>query len=1009
MQSTGDVSHRHRHRHTKHGASSPSAPETQNKAHSPESTSTASDKAGLFIEDRKGDRQNLEYASLDRYAIPRYYTAGNGGLIGLGRNYRIISRTETRREVENVELDSIRRSRRQSLLTAVASEADSIVKLPSHPSNMDDLQKDFVSLGYGRPRKKRRLSDEAQSYTSDQESSDESGTDTDRNVAHDKHADAFDDFKNDPIQRRHMELSRATVENPQDTQAWLEFIDYQETFLNGQHRSRDIGTASSSLAELRISLYEQALSHVKDLEDRHVLILGLMREGSQVWDAQKQTAQWEAFLDGDASFDLWVLYLNFIQGNALRFKVEACLEIYKRCLQRFQKAANDYVRDSQCIYLILRVTVFLWHAGYTERAIGIWQAVLEYNLFRPKSLSTVDLLSSLEQFWSSEVPRIGEEGAAGWCSSDSVEAKEKSDQRYPPIQSWDFGSWAAAETDLVQCAGLPARTLDDTSDDDPYRVLLFSDISDFLISVTSEEGVKLLQDAFLLFIGLPPLTVRPESRGWKHDPYVCGPIFCVSKFASLLNTQKEMPAISGLLPEVYCAVKTITSHPSWASPPAGRVADMYLDFVRRAILQLTSSPVYGGSKEAMMEYCVGVEAAVDLKSGRKLARSFLKRQPDSMRLYNIYALLECKLDNFGAAEKVWSTALSMRQSLKSETARHAFILWCDWAYSYMSLKKFHHAKILLSMMADASFDTAGFKVQVEQEREPSAATQIKVEQHIKSEFEISRISAQNDVLPILVDLLAIQTYLSTSLRIESALEAYDAALRDIASLPTISRAVIEIIHDRRARLLLDHSTTFGQPFKPREHWQILFESARNFPDNVDLLLLQHFYSQKAGLVDRLRQVESTALQHHSRAEGGSAIPCLFDVFVELNRPYYSGSTNHSIRVAFRRATEKGSPGHNCTWLWKAYTLWELSLLHAESDTGTKSRATVEGRAPRNHEVVDTLYASLRACPWSKELYMTAFTSETLRNVIGTEALKQLADSMLERGLRLHVDISDWFL
>ncbi|KAK4935478.1 hypothetical protein LTR10_023465 [Elasticomyces elasticus] len=955
MRSDGHSSHRHGHKPSHHGSSNRSTSELQGNGQSLETTSTSSDGAALFIEDRKGDRRNLEYASLDRYAIPRYYAAGNGGLLGLDRKYRIISRSESRREVENTELDSTRRSRRQSLLTDLVSEDDSIVKLSSHSSNSDDLHNDFITFEDSRPRKKRRLPGDAQAYPSSQESGAESDVNTDKDGTSSIFTDAFEAFKNDPIHHRHMELSRATVENPTDVQVWIAFIEYQDVSFNGRHRSRDSGTAPSrSLAELRISLYEQALSHVKDIKGRHTLILGLMREGSQVWDAQKQTAQWEAFLDNDASFDLWTLYLNFVQGNALRFRMETCLEAYERCLQRFQR--------------------------------------------------------TLEQFWTSEVARIGEEGAAGWISNTNAEVKENADQQHSPIQALDFCSWAAAEHVVDRNAGLPARTLDDVSGDDPYRVLLFSDISKFLFSINSEKGVRLLQDAFLLFLWLPPLTTLDEPRRWKHDPFVYGQTLSTSRFASLLNTGKDMPGPSALLPEIYFAAKAVVSPPSSALPVAGRVVDVYFDFARRALLQLTSAPLYGGSDERMMEYGVAVEAAIDLKSARKLARSFLKRQPDSMRLYNIYALLECNLDNFGAAEKVWSTALSMRQSLKTGAARYSFVLWHDWAYACMYLKKFHQARILLGMMADARFDPVGFATQVAQEGVPSPAAQIRVEQYIKSEFEGGRLSAQTDLLPVLVDLFAIQKYLNTNLRVEPALKAYDASLTTIASSPTVGRGVIETIHECRARLLHAHSTTFGQPFKPRELWQILSESTRNSPDNVDLLLLRHFYSQKAGLVDRLRQVESSALEHHSRLEGGiSVIPCVFDVFVEVNRPSYSGSTTHSIRAAFRRATEKGSVGHSCTFLWKAYVLWELSLLKNEAHTGSKPEDIDKGRRPRHNELIDTLYASLRACPWSKELYMLVFANEVLRDTVGTARLKHLAESMLERGLRLHIDISDWFL
>lgn len=1005
---SGRDTHHSGHRTPHHSSSHRHSSEAREPAYATKSSSSQSDGSSVFVEDRRGDRRNLEYASLDRYAIPRYHAAGGGALIGLGPNYRIISKSDARRDVQNVELDSTRKSRKQSLLSSVASEDGPLIKAPISPGDDDDLCKDFLHFQDRRARKRRRISTEAEPSISE-ESSDEPDHEIKSNGDH--HEDPFDAFKKDPVHQRHLELSKATMERPDDAKTWLDFIDYQAVSFSGRHDDQNTHTAPSrSLAELRISLYEQALSHVNDQESRHTLILGLMQEGSKVWDVQKQASQWQAFLDKQSSFDLWVLYLNFMQSNALKFNLETCLAIYKRCLQKVQSRTDDPTRESSCIYLLLRLTLLLWQAGFTERAIGVWQALLEYNIFRPGQLLPPDLMPFFEQFWASEVARIGEEGATGWVSNASPEPEPRADKEHSPVPLLDFAAWEAAETDLERHAGLPARALDEVSDDDPYRILLFSDIKEFIFSIASRQGLTLLQDAFLLFVGLPPCSFLPEPRNWRTDPFIYSPALASSRFFSMDDTQNEPLGTNGPLHGVHFGLQGVLSYANSLYGSCGRVAHYFIHFVRRAVSQLANATLQTEQNDTMMEYAVALEAGIDTKSARKQAKRFLKKKPDSLKLYNTYALLECKLGNFENAEKVWSTALSMRGELGSGAQHDASILWRDWSYSYMALKEFHKARTLLSMVTTANIDLGHFQAEVARHTSPSVASQIKVEQYIKSEFEASRLAGNAQLLPVWADVLAIHRYLNSGLRLDAAVEAYDGFLHEITNIADQEPTVVETIHVNRARLLYAHATVFGQPFRPKECYQLLAESMRTFPLNVDILSLHHCFSQKAGLMDRLRQLDSTTIgQTPSIKSGRSVIRCVFSLLVELKRPSYAGSTDHSHRAAFKRATERGSAGIHCVDIWKKYILWEISLLGDEKQPRpSKDVLQMDRRPRRDRMLTETFYAALRACPWSKDLYMIAFKERTLREAIGEEHLRHLYESMMERGLRIRLDISNWF-
>ena len=56
--------------------------------------------------------------------------------------------------------------------------------------------------------------------------------------------------------------------------------------------------------------------------------------------------------------------------------------------------------------------------GYTERGVGLYQALMELNFYCPDEISTElapeDRLAIFEQFWDCGEPRFGDQGSAGW-------------------------------------------------------------------------------------------------------------------------------------------------------------------------------------------------------------------------------------------------------------------------------------------------------------------------------------------------------------------------------------------------------------------------------------------------------------------------------------------------------------------------------------------------------------------------------------------------------------------
>ena len=546
-------------------------------------------------------------------------------------------------------------------------------------------------------------------------------------------------------------------------------------------------------------------------------------------------------------------------------------------------------RDSNCIYVLLRLTLLLWQSGFTERAVGTWQAVLEWNYYRPRSLQLEHEVPNFQEFWSSEVARTGEQGSQGWSSTTNP-TMEPSVDPSSKIELMDLKGWAAIEAELEKTAALPARSLDEVDNDDPYRVVLFSDVQDFLFRPTGEEGRMLLADAFLIFAGLPPVSSLDESSTWMGDPFVSSTSPDGSA-SSLKNDEATSDfGILARYEKVFLTTKRLCSQtPTAFLSDQGNFLHSYPQFVQTVISQLAKLCMQKQGLEGMMEYALAFEAGFDLKSARKQAKSFLKSRGDMLRLYDAYAMLEVWHGSFDTAEKVWSTALSMRMSFDMGVRPDALFLWRNWLYAYMQQGHFEKARRMIILMANDGTPNEILELPRQKDDSvnllpPSATAQIKVGQHLKQQIENALSHGHHRLVIPITDLLAFHYYLHDGLQLEAALRAYSETLERVGGLSTTSHSTIEILHEQRARFMYAHAAVFQKSFKPKEASALLSESVRQFPTNLDLLHLQHYFSQRAGIIDRLRQIDSSAGELEQKSSKESVFSGMFDVFLELHRP-----------------------------------------------------------------------------------------------------------------------------
>ncbi len=523
----------------------------------------------LCVTDTKGDPNNLVYGTIHRYTISQYQRFGAGWIIGIPFKSKIDRGLSNEDRLVTNERSAHREGPREKYGFA-KNERKGIRKLRLRPVELHDTAKDagldFIPLRpSGGLKRKRNYSGSSSSSSSDEGGQNYRSiegkakqatrpTDPDLQYAPESSASEYEEeisFRLDEATKQQsMALSRKVADEPNNLQAWLELIRHQDTLLGlgaGPERRKITLAERRSTADIKLSMYEKAVDNFpKNAEGRERLLIGMMAEGAKIWETTKQSSKWKAILrENPGMIGLWTKYLNFQQTNLSAFTYEECVGIYRDCLQVLSSAATKTGIDSDrdrlgevTIYVLLRMTIFMRESGFTELSIAIWQALLEANFFMPSDLESSlkgfengayheQLLLPFEQFWESEVARIGESGAKGWChyaAHDSTAPEPKVLSAGLSINDRDlFKSWVEAEQLREAKSRDPLRTADEAEEDDPYSVILFSDVKHCVLHFNSRDCRKALLDAFLSFCTLPPLSnhnVDRQGRSWWTDPFV---------------------------------------------------------------------------------------------------------------------------------------------------------------------------------------------------------------------------------------------------------------------------------------------------------------------------------------------------------------------------------------------------------------------------------------------------------------------------------------------------------
>ncbi|KAL1304561.1 hypothetical protein AAFC00_003537 [Neodothiora populina] len=969
----------------------------------------------LYTIDRKGDVQNWTYQRLHKYSIPHYRRIGYGRILGL-QGYKIDPELSVEDRVYLIDT----RHNRLAQGPRAFSKKPTRQQLPelrisAHVEDQTlDPSTDFISLTARRHARKSSKSalpsdtlDAVRSLQNSQPSL-SPPPDTDLEYASSENEDAGFDLET-RVRHQNAELSREARLNPSNLQAWLDLAAHQihlvrsttsvtlDDLSDGERRT---------LADLRLHIYEKASKSIPlhDKKARESIFQSMFEEAFLLWDLPKYLQRLEdAIKELPGSYVLWTLALNAVQTEPAQFSFEHGKRFFVESLRKIapiqaagRETTSNEVEDMR-LYILLRYATYLRECGYEEMSIALWQAIIEFHLFSPRALSLEDTkpaLESFEEFWESEVPRFGEDGAQGWCNYSTEfpiidgptrPACEQRLQRKQP-----FRSFAQAERGMVDNQRFPAKSSDEDSLKDPFRIVLYSDIQECLVSTSAPTSSLGLIDAFLCYLGLPArksLTKTKDHswrvRTWRADPFLCRGLIDDSTAANVTKKATEV-SVTSFETTTQTLFPSITHAEQMSKPNAIH------HFIRTSLASMVQQMP---DDDDLAEYYLAFVYRYYSKDAAKTARGILKQRSSSLRLYNACALIESNLGRVEKASKIWTGAVKMVPVLTADAQQEAVLLWHSWAWHEME-RGTKDAALARLVFYDAS---AGQDVS----HAVTSPAMLRATKMYREGFEHA-VSQRNAHLASLnAECLASMAYLKDRDALEVAMALLDEHIEAVNSTRDMSftNLTLELLHQVKARMIAYHIKR--APYKPSFVRSQLEESMTLFPKNSIFLWLYKDNESRFRIDDRVRAV----LRNTATDEKAALVRASFEIDQEMSRlaDQVSGTTVESVRAAFSKALlPRGSHLRHCRDLWTRWFCFEEQILRRGL---AGSHGTIASTQSAIRRLKSVYLSGLHNLPWVKDWILLGLESFDKDQSCGGWASGDLIDlyNMLDRRqLRIRV-------
>ncbi|NXL90840.1 NRDE2 protein, partial [Alectura lathami] len=845
------------------------------------------------------------------------------------------------------------------------------------------------------------------------------------------------------------EHNKKVRENPRDIQAWMEFVSFQDELMRGPSPYASMGEQEvrrkslKLILEKKLAILERAIESNPSNVD---LKLARLKVCTEFWEPPALIKEWQKLIFIHPNNpELWKKYLLFCQSQFSTFSVSKINSLYGKCLSTLAAVQDGSMvshpplpgTEEAMLAIFVQQCHFLRQAGHSEKAVSLFQALIDFTFFKPdsvKDLPTKGQVEFFEPFWDSGEPRIGEKGARGWRAwmhqqekggwipvdkpddDEEEEIDEDEEIKDKTLPKWHI--WMDIEYSRESRHWLPWRpdkTKNQTEEDceDPERQVLFDDLGPSLIQLYNPDTQHQLLYSFLQFLGIPC-----TSKLFPPNLYIAMDENNI--FDSVLSDEKPLTSIDTPLSGFSSIGHMDTMLRGRHHIGHRKEGEEFIQNVFHALFPLFSGKEKSKLSICWLQYeiskvvqCLQTKNKKKLKAqgrkSKKLAKNLLKA-PDNrndLSLWKLYAYLEWLLGNTDDARKVFDTALGTAETggLRSPKLCSLSLLYAQLEVELLGSLEgavTSRAVHVLTKLAESG-PYAPYKGQV---LSVSILKARKTYEHaLQDYFSRTPVSDQaqasdSSQLVNLVGCYAVFQYLT--LGIDAAESVCAQALEKlevpcpqkcenagenygIQRFPTALEAVTLL----RTNLLRFHTKMSIYPLNPLR--EALTGALRRFPSSQALWRVYVQIQGKSHSASKARRFFDGVTRSTSCLE-----PWLFAIQAEQMRKKLienvqradvgeihstipeTGLTNRIIAL-FEHAIQSEN-GTHCPLLWRMYLNFLVSVGKTERSKGL-------------------FYKAIQNCPWAKALYMDAVE-------YFPEQLQETLDLMTEKELRVRVPMEE---
>ena len=402
-------------------------------------------------------------------------------------------------------------------------------------------------------------------------------------------------------------------------------------------------------------------------------------------------------------------------------------------------------------------------------------------------------------------------------------------------------------------------------------------------------------------------------------------------------------------------------------------------------------------EEGLTEYYLAFMCHYFSNEASKVARTTLKRQSSSLRLYNACALVESALGKSEKAAHVWSGAIRMKEKFHAQAQQDVAILWQNWTWSEMQQGDPQHALSRL-ISFDGSLGSQPIATVA------SSSATLRVKKAFREGFAHACSNRNAQLASSNAECVALLAYMSQSDALMAAIGVLQEYCAQISGLATSASAsmTMELLHQAKARIIRHHIKQ-RQPYRPADVRSTLENSIDLFPNNTMFLSLYRENEARFRIDDRVRAI----LKDDGAAD--KRLPLIrfsLEVDQEMSRfsSQVSGSTAESVRATFSRALlANSSQVRNSEFLWARWLRFESGIvqLHAMGQSSLEKRRRLQ--AVQHWKQV--FLGGLHHLPWSKAWILHGLDSFDSEQDYGwtLSELRRLYNLLHEREFRVRVE------